>query len=126
MMIHLLDQDTKEIIQFSDGNIFHSSVNSILKAQLSRVGEKQAIIHFDETIGHIQNVNQFGVFGKNIDTNSNDLIKKISGDILYLDPPYNNRKYDTNYHILETIALYDNPKIKGKTGIRVEDTKKSN
>lgn len=57
---------------------------------------------------------------------SKDLIRKIKGDILYLDPPYNSRKYDTNYHILETIALYDNPKIKGKTGIREEDTKKSN
>lgn len=57
---------------------------------------------------------------------SKNLIKKIKGDILYLDPPYNNRKYDTNYHLLETIALYDNPKIKGKTGVRVEDSKKSN
>ena len=57
---------------------------------------------------------------------SKELIKEIKGDILYLDPPYNTRKYDTNYHILETIALYDNPKIKGKTGIRVDDSKKSN
>lgn len=57
---------------------------------------------------------------------SKDLIKKIKGDILYLDPPYNNRKYDTNYHILETIALYDNPEIKGKTGVRIETSKKSN
>lgn len=57
---------------------------------------------------------------------SKNLIRKIKGDILYLDPPYNNRKYDTNYHILETIALYDNPKIKGKTGLREEEDKKSN
>ena len=57
---------------------------------------------------------------------SKELIKEIKGDILYLDPPYNSRKYDTNYHILETIALYDNPKIKGKTGVRIEETKKSN
>ena len=56
---------------------------------------------------------------------SNELIRKISGDILYLDPPYNTRKYDTNYHMLETISLYDNPKIKGKTGTRDEDSKKS-
>ena len=55
----------------------------------------------------------------------NELIKEIKGDILYLDPPYNTRKYDTNYHILETIALYDDPKIKGKTGVREETTKKS-
>ncbi len=56
---------------------------------------------------------------------SNNLIKKIKGDILYMDPPYNTRKYDTNYHMLETIALYDNPEIKGKTGIRKEENKKS-
>lgn len=58
--------------------------------------------------------------------NSANLIKFIKGDILYMDPPYNNRKYDTNYHILETIALYDKPKIKGKSGIRIDDNKKSN
>ncbi len=57
---------------------------------------------------------------------SKNLIRKIKGDILYLDPPYNTRKYDTNYHILETISLYDNPKIKGKTGLRIDDSKKSN
>ncbi len=57
---------------------------------------------------------------------SKDLIEKIKGDVLYLDPPYNTRKYDTNYHMLETIALYDKPKIKGITGTRVDDTKKSN
>ena len=57
---------------------------------------------------------------------SKKLIDRIKGDILYLDPPYNSRRYDTNYHILETIALYDNPKIKGKTGLRIEENKKSN
>jgi hypothetical protein len=56
---------------------------------------------------------------------ANLLINEISGDILYMDPPYNTRKYDTNYHILETIALYDNPKIKGKTGVREETKKRS-
>lgn len=48
----------------------------------------------------------------------NVLTKKIKGDILYLDPPYNHRQYASNYHILETIAKYDNPKIHGKTGLR--------
>ena len=52
---------------------------------------------------------------------SNILIKKISGDILYLDPPYNNRQYCDNYHLLETIARYDSPKIKGKTGLREDN-----
>jgi len=49
---------------------------------------------------------------------ANELIKKISGDILYLDPPYNRRQYGANYHILNTIALYDNFQPKGKTGLR--------
>ena len=55
----------------------------------------------------------------------NSLIKKIKGDILYLDPPYNHRQYASNYHILETIAKYDNPKIHGKTGLRDCENQKS-
>ncbi len=43
------------------------------------------------------------------------LIKKISWNILYLDPPYTKNQYATQYHILETIALYDNPEIFWKT-----------
>jgi len=55
----------------------------------------------------------------------NEVIKKVSGDILYLDPPYNHRQYATNYHLLETIAKYDNPKIHGKTGLRDYGKQKS-
>ena len=57
---------------------------------------------------------------------ANKLIKQISGDILYIDPPYNSRQYLPNYHLLETIARYDDPKINGKTGIRTYDKEKSN
>lgn len=49
---------------------------------------------------------------------SNELVKKISGDILYLDPPYNARQYGANYHLLNTIAKYDRFTPKGKTGLR--------
>ena len=57
---------------------------------------------------------------------ANELIKKISGDILYIDPPYNSRQYLPNYHLLETIARYDEPNINGKTGIRTYNREKSN
>lgn len=50
----------------------------------------------------------------------NQLIKHISGNILYMDPPYNERKYSTNYHILETIAYGDMPEIKGVAGSRCD------
>ncbi len=48
---------------------------------------------------------------------SNLLIKKIEGDILYLDPPYNSRQYGSNYHLLNTIAQYNSFIPKGKTGL---------
>jgi len=62
----------------------------------------------------IENDNVHQVFNKD----SNELIKEINGDILYLDPPYNQRQYSSNYHILNTIAQYDSFIPKGKTGLR--------
>ena len=61
-----------------------------------------------------ENSNNHDVFN----TDANKLIKNISGDILYLDPPYNHRQYGANYHLLNTISLYDNFIPKGKTGLR--------
>ncbi len=60
------------------------------------------------------NDNSHKVYNKD----SNELIKEIQGDILYLDPPYNQRQYGANYHLLNTIALYDEFIPKGKTGMR--------
>lgn len=57
--------------------------------------------------------------------NSMDLIKDIDTDILYLDPPYNERQYAPNYHLLETIAKYDSPQIHGITGMRDYSNQKS-
>jgi adenine-specific DNA-methyltransferase len=42
-----------------------------------------------------------------------DLIRKIKGDILYLDPPYTATQYISQYHVLETIAKNDSPAIHG-------------
>ncbi|MFA5298580.1 MAG: DNA adenine methylase [Lutibacter sp.] len=60
------------------------------------------------------NSNKHQVFN----ADSNALIKKIKGDILYLDPPYNRRQYGSNYHLLNTIAKYDLFEPQGKTGLR--------
>lgn len=46
-------------------------------------------------------------------------------DLIYADPPYNAREYLPNYHILETVAKYDNPKVKGVTGLREYKKQKS-
>jgi adenine-specific DNA-methyltransferase len=56
---------------------------------------------------------------------STGLLNQVEADIFYLDPPYNQRQYAPNYHLLETIAKYDNPIIKGVGGLRDYQNQKS-
>jgi len=73
------------------------------------------------------NTTQSKVFNTSIEKlleNPNFAIN-TKNNILYLDPPYNQRQYAPNYHVLETIALYDNPELKGKTGLRNYSEQKS-
>jgi len=61
--------------------------------------------------------------------NANELIREISCDILYMDPPYNERQYAPNYFMLELIAEGwfngKEPQIYGKTGMRPYEDQKS-
>ena len=52
---------------------------------------------------------------------ANELINKISGDILYLDPPYTPTQYNSQYHVLETIVRNDKPKTHGVGAHRDND-----
>ncbi|MDU6791273.1 MAG: DNA adenine methylase, partial [Intestinibacter bartlettii] len=63
--------------------------------------------------------------GQAYNEDSNKLIENIKTDLAYFDPPYNQRQYLPNYHVLETIAKYDSPKIKGVTGLRDYSEQKS-
>lgn len=47
-----------------------------------------------------------------------DIIREINCDVLYLDPPYTQNQYGTQYHLLETLVLYDSPSISSITGSR--------
>lgn len=49
-------------------------------------------------------------------------IEKLSGDILYLDPPYT-FNYSRMYHLLNTILKNDEPEITGKVGLRTDVNK---
>ena len=65
---------------------------------------------------------------KALKQDANELIKEISADILYLDPPYNSRQYITNYFLLELIAegwFNREIKVRGKTGLVFDESKKS-
>lgn len=57
--------------------------------------------------------------------NGVEIIKELSGDILYIDPPYNKRQYLPNYHVLETAAKYDFPEVRGVTAQRPYGNAKS-
>lgn len=65
-------------------------------------------------------INRKNLYGTNTiyNLNTNKLVRQISGDIAYLDPPYTITQYTNSYHILETITKYDYPNIFGKTGRR--------
>ena len=47
-----------------------------------------------------------------------DIIGQIKCDILYLDPPYTQNQYGTQYHLLETLVLGDEPSVSTVTGSR--------
>lgn len=46
-------------------------------------------------------------------------------DILYLDPPYTPIQYSNAYHLMETLARWDSPFIKGVVGARDNSQQKS-
>lgn len=99
----------------------YANTASVYGAFLKKL-KKSALKDFELVAQPIISGNaQYKVYNEDI----NKLIKNVSGDILYLDPPYNTRQYCSNYHLLETIARYDNPVIKGKTGLRDYSTQKS-
>lgn len=47
-----------------------------------------------------------------------DALSLFKGDAVYLDPPYTKRQYGGNYHVLETIAVGDEPVANGAGGLR--------
>lgn len=47
-------------------------------------------------------------------------LKRLLGkrpDVVYLDPPYNQHPYGSNYHVLNTVALWDKPPLNPTTRV---------
>lgn len=49
---------------------------------------------------------------------ANRLVRGLHVAGVYADPPYTKRQYAAYYHVLETIAAYDEPLLSGATGLR--------
>ena len=88
-----------------------ASVYGAFLKRIKKSAQKEMII---EPAMFLLNENSHEVYNED----ANSLIKKLKGDILYLDPPYNARQYGANYHLLNTIAEYKTFLPKGKTGLR--------
>ncbi|MFK5957605.1 MAG: DNA adenine methylase [Lutibacter sp.] len=99
------------LIESADKVANTASVYGAYLKKLKKTAQKSLILKAAE---FMTTKNSHQVFNED----SNELIKKINGDILYLDPPYNARQYGSNYHLLNTIAKYDSFIPKGKTGLR--------
>ncbi|MGE0711567.1 MAG: DNA adenine methylase [Planctomycetota bacterium] len=67
-----------------------------------------------------------GPRGRVYNEDANRLVRRLKVDVLYLDPPYNQRQYAKNYHVLEVLAELHRVEdlrayeagIYGKTGLR--------
>jgi adenine-specific DNA-methyltransferase len=92
----------------------YGTYNKIWDARAKKTLKLQVIEIIDSKFEH-----------KAFNDDSLKLLSKINCDIAYVDPPYNSRQYISNYHILETIAKYDNPTINGKSGMRGYNGEKS-
>ncbi len=44
---------------------------------------------------------------------ANQLVKRITADLVYIDPPYNSRQYCDTYHLLENVARWEKPEVFG-------------
>ena len=79
---------------------FHKEFGGHGKDALSRI-MKKIELHFPVLIDSKAPVHVF-------QENANELARKLKGiDIAYLDPPYNQHQYGSNYHLLNTIAKWD-------------------
>lgn len=71
-------------------------------------------IVFTKIITEQKNIANVDVYNDKIER----IISEVDCDILYLDPPYTQNQYGTQYHLLETLILNDNPEISKITGSR--------
>lgn len=47
-----------------------------------------------------------------------EFVDSVDCDVIYIDPPYTQNQYGTQYHILETLILQDEPSLSKITGSR--------
>ena len=84
------------------------------------VGHYDAYRKVKEDLDRVLNIEMLNIAETEINTNnkqykmdSNELIRIIEADLLYIDPPYNSRQYSDNYHLLENLADWKRVEVFG-------------
>jgi len=112
-------------VQFTNGKI-NERERALLITSLLYAADKIA-----NTCGHYDAFRQGVTFDKSIELSlplptenlnnsnacynedTNEFVKRISADLVYIDPPYNSRQYCDAYHFLENIARWEKPDVSG-------------
>lgn len=81
----ILDVDTEELIDISDGEITDTSIVSIIKAENGKTGKIQGVVEGQEDIGKIYKNTYYGVYGQLYDTSKLDREKAESVKIALRD-----------------------------------------
>jgi adenine-specific DNA-methyltransferase len=111
--------------RFTDGEI-NERERALLITSLLYAADKIA-----NTCGHYDAFRQSGEFDHHLvlsvpvpkthlnsenvcyNEDTNELIGTITADLVYIDPPYNSRQYCDAYHLLENLARWECPAVKG-------------
>lgn len=115
----------KELINYSEYTFLLASLIESISFVSNTAGVYGAFLkHWDPrakkpiTFQRVESNNSKHLDISTLNGKIEELIENVECDILYLDPPYTQNQYGTQYHILQTLVLDDSPSISPITGSR--------
>lgn len=82
------------------------------------VGHYESFLNREPEYKNLQisfmNLKQYKAKSYIYNEDANNLVRKISVDVMYIDPPYNARQYANFYHLLENVACWKKPPVYNK------------
>ena len=117
--IGIIREKIEDIVESKDEkNILLCSLLYSADRVANTVGHYDAFRGKMDMLNPVQLLKPEVSYGKNTNNevyreDANDLIRKISCDVLYIDPPYNSRQYSDAYHLLENLVVWEKPDVFG-------------
>ena len=116
----------EEIEKLDDNKKITQEEKSILLTALVYAIDKVAntVGHYETYRKKLDTIQSLRLLVPDIDTknnsnneiyqkDANQLVREITCDVLYIDPPYNSRQYGDSYHLLENIVTWKKPEVEG-------------